>query len=246
MSAELSVHRLQAWAGGSPLYDELSLTAPAGEVTAIFGPNGCGKSTLLAHLAGVVAPAGGRVVSPGISPDVSYLFQDYRESLLPWRTGLQNLTFPLEMRGWSRAECLRQVQLMQARLDVALDLTRYPYELSGGQQQSLALLRAFISEPAVILMDEPFSALDYERSQQWRRAIQAEIVRRRPTIVLVSHDLEEAVELAQHIVVLSSRPSRVVRVIDHPAAYPRLPLVRDLQAQDVLRQALDTFSSSYV
>jgi NitT/TauT family transport system ATP-binding protein len=222
MANDVIVHQLRKRVNGADLYDNLTFTAKEGTITALFGPNGCGKSTLLNVLAGVASKDGGTTSSDGISrAEFSYLFQSYRESLLPWRTNERNLSFPLELRGKGKDEIQARTQELCRTFDIDFDMKRHPYELSGGQQQTLALLRALVTEPSVLFMDEPFSALDYENTIRMRERLQNYYVRKKPTVLFISHDIEEAVHMASSIIVLSQRPTRVVEVIQNPAPYPR-------------------------
>ena len=222
MDDDVVIHQLRKRVNDADLYDHLSFTAERGAITALFGPNGCGKSMLLNVIAGI-APKDGGTIRPERTrtTEFGYLFQNYRESLLPWRSNRRNVAFPLELRGVRPDEIRRRVTGLTDAFGIDFDMARHPYELSGGQQQTLALLRALITEPSLLFMDEPFSALDYESTIRMRERLQDYYMRRKPTILFISHDIEEAVHMASSIIVLSQRPTRVLEVIENPAPYPR-------------------------
>ncbi len=222
MTAAIAIQDLKKTVSGSSLYADLSFSVPVGGITAIFGPNGCGKSTLLNILSGLAPADGGRFVIENLERfRFSYIFQNYRETLLPWRTNFDNIAFPLEIQHQSAAVIRERIDFLAGLFKIDFDLERHPYELSGGQQQVVALMRALANEPSVLFMDEPFSALDYENSLRMRVGIQAYHAARQPTILFVSHDIEEAVHLAGQIVVFSRRPAAVLEIVQNPLPYPR-------------------------
>ncbi len=246
MANDVIVHQLRKRVNDADLYDNLTFTAEGNSITALFGPNGCGKSTLLNVLAGVAPKDGGTTSSDGIrSTEFSYLFQNYRESLLPWRTNERNLSFPLELRGKGKGEIQRRTQELCESFGIDFDMKRHPYELSGGQQQTLALLRALVTEPSVLFMDEPFSALDYENTIRMRERLQDYYVRQKPTVLFVSHDIEEAVHMASSIIVLSQRPTRALEVIQNPAPYPRtVEALNSEEFHQIKNRVLTVFKSA--
>ncbi|WP_412539265.1 ABC transporter ATP-binding protein [Longispora sp. K20-0274] len=198
---------------------DVSLDIRAGEFVALVGPSGCGKSTLLDLLGGLTRPTGGQILidgnpvtGPGL--DRGVVFQQY--ALLPWRTALGNIEFGLEAKGVGRRE-------REERARHFLDLVgldgfgdRYPHELSGGMKQRVAIARSLAFDPEVLLMDEPFAALD----AQTRESLQDELLRiwerTGKTIVFITHGIEEAVYLGQRVAVMTSRPGRIKRVVDIP------------------------------
>ena len=210
--------------GTAPLYESFDLDIPRHRITAIFGPNGCGKSTLINMVAGLMPYERGEVLFDGKSlkdTQIGYVFQNYRDALFPWRRAVDNIRYPLLRMGLPRAEVNRRVEQMVASFEVGFDLNRYPYELSGGQQQLVSIMRALAPEPEVLFLDEPFSALDYEMTLFIRERLQKVFMDTGTTTVLVSHDLEEAVFLSDLIILLTKRPTRVAELIDFGATRPR-------------------------
>jgi NitT/TauT family transport system ATP-binding protein len=190
----------------------------------VFGPNGCGKSTLINMVAGLIPIDAGEIRFAGKTINeikFGYVFQNYREALFPWLRAIDNIEYPLKHQGVPKAERRARAERLVARLGVKIDLQRYPYELSGGQQQLISILRALIVDPEVLFLDEPFSALDYEMTLFMREQLQRLFVETRTTTVLVSHDLEEAVYLADRVLLLSRRPARVADYVAHEAPWPR-------------------------
>jgi len=214
--------------GGAPLValGDVSFRVAPGQFIAIVGPSGCGKSTLLLCMAGLMRPTAGtvlvdgRVVS-GPPENLIVVFQEYNKSLMPWRTVLRNVRFGLEGRGQSSTE-------IDAEARRALDLVglrgferHYPWELSGGMQQRVAIARALARRPAVLLMDEPFGSLDALTRHELEDALLQVWGEVGATILFVTHDIEEAIYLADRVHVLSGRPSRVLEQIEVALPRPR-------------------------
>ncbi len=199
-----------------------SLDVADGEFVALVGPTGCGKSTLLNVVAGLQAPASGRAwvngceVS-GITRSAGYLFQ--QDALMPWKTALDNVAVAIEVAGTPRAEALRRAQEWLARVGLARFAARFPHQLSGGQRKRVALAQVLIRNPAILLMDEPFGPLDAQT-----RGLMGDLLLKlwsadRKAVLFVTHDLEEAIALADRVVVMTAGPaSRIVsqHVIDLP------------------------------
>ncbi len=210
--------------GRVPVVEDISFTVAPGEFVVLIGANGTGKSTLLRLLAGLLVPAAGTVAidgraTTGPDPRVGFVFQEPR--LLPWRSVLDNVAFPLELAGWTRVqreararEALRLVGLRDVEAD-------RPHQLSGGLRQRAALARALVLEPAVLLLDEPFSALDALTRERFNVELQAVWRETGTSIVLVTHSIPEAVFLADRILVLAGRPGRVVGDVPDLIAHPR-------------------------
>jgi NitT/TauT family transport system ATP-binding protein len=230
---------------GQPVYAGFDLDLSRGKMTTIFGPNGCGKSTLINMMAGLIPFDAGRVEIGGRdfrSARIGYVFQNYRDSLFPWMRALENIEYPLRVRGVPKAEQRARVDKLLAAFEITLDLKRHTYELSGGQQQLVAILRALVADPEVLFLDEPFSALDYEMTLYIRDKLQQVFMETGLTTVLVSHDLEEAVYLADRILLLSKRPTRVVEMIRYDTARPRTTeIMADPDFVRTKQHALDLF-----
>jgi NitT/TauT family transport system ATP-binding protein len=206
------------------IYDNFDLDIPRGELISVFGPNGCGKSTLINMIAGLIPADKGEILFDGMllsEIKFGYVFQNYREALFPWMRAFDNIAYPLKMMQVSRAERRARTEKLVVRLGVKLDLNLYPYQMSGGQQQLLSIMRALVVEPEIMFLDEPFSALDYEMTLFMREQLQRLFMETGTTTVLVSHDLEEAVYLADRVLLLSRHPARVADFTHVPVARPR-------------------------
>jgi NitT/TauT family transport system ATP-binding protein len=204
--------------------DQISFSVQPNEFVSIIGPSGCGKTTLLQMLDGLVPPERGEILIHGTrltgpGPDRAMVFQDF--ALLPWATVLDNVAFPLEIRGTPREERESRARQVIRTVGLAGFEGYYPHTLSGGMQQRVGLARALVVNPDTLLMDEPFGALD----AQTRHQLQDELLQlwqeRPKTVVLVTHDMEEAVYLSDRIFVLTPRPGRIAREIVVPLARPR-------------------------
>lgn len=216
--------------------DDINFTVPRGRVTAILGASGCGKSTLLNMIAGLLAADQGDIYLDGIRARdftdwkrVGYLFQDDR--LLPWRTALENVEFGLEAERVGRAERRRRAEQALAAVGLVGFYDAYPNALSGGMRSRVALARSLVKEPRILLLDEPFSKLDPGmRAQMHAELLQAQ-QERGITIVFVTHDIEEAVVLADEVVVLHPRPGRVRAIVPIDLPQPRRPADRAVGEQ---------------
>lgn len=245
---ELRVEHVWKEFGKGPtgaILEDISLDVRKGELISIVGPSGCGKSTFLNILCNLTAPSRGQIVFASDRPRIGYVFQAPR--LLPWRSARRNVEFGLEQARVARAEI--HVRALEAMRLVQLEehLDKYPHQLSGGMQQRVALARALILRPDVLLMDEPFAALDaLTRSYLLEEVLN--IVRQSgSTTLLVTHDIDEAMLMSDRVVVMSSRPARVKEIIDMPFTdcssldmlianpeYPRLRAkIRDLLRPEV-------------
>jgi len=219
MDVAVSVRRLRKSYNGREVFRDLSLDVAKEKITAIFGPNGSGKSTLFNVLAGVLPKDGGDYSLA--ASHFSYVFQNYRDTLLPWRSARTNIAFPLQIKGLSQADREQRVIELVKQFNVSLDLDVYPYELSGGQQQIVVFLRSLITKPDLLLLDEPFSALDYENTLRLRNELQEYYLATKATVFIITHDIEEAVHLASDIVVFSSSPTRILGTVQNDMPYPR-------------------------
>jgi NitT/TauT family transport system ATP-binding protein len=206
------------------IYENFDFDIPRGKLMSVFGPNGCGKSTLINMIAGLVAVDAGEILFDGqplSNIKFGYVFQNYREAMFPWLRAFDNIAYPLKVMGVPKAERISRVEKIVANLNVKIDLNLYPYQMSGGQQQLVSIMRALIVEPEILFLDEPFSALDYEMTLFMREQLQRVFEETATTTVLVSHDLEEAVYLSDRILLLSRHPARAVEFVHYDAPRPR-------------------------
>ena len=202
--------------------DTVDLELGDGEFVAIVGPSGCGKSTLLRIIAGLLAPTGGdvRVMGKrvaGAVTDLGIVFQS--PVLLDWRDVLGNVLVQIELRGGDPGQHVEAATRLLDAVGLGDFLGRYPHELSGGMRQRTAIVRALIHDPPLLLMDEPFGALDALTREQMRIDLEALWLARRKTVLFITHSIDEAVLLADRVVVMSPRPGRIERIL--PIGLPR-------------------------
>lgn len=209
--------------GAVDVLADLYLETRDREFLTIIGPSGCGKTTLLRSLAGVIEPSSGAVDRLPSQDDTSdrvlLIFQE--NNLFPWLTVLDNACFGLEMQGVQREERERLGREWIKRVGLEGRENAYPHELSTGMKQRVSLIRGFMSDPAVLLMDEPFAALDYQTRLLMQQELLSLWEEQHRSIVFVTHDVDEAIFLSDRILVLSQRPSTVVDEIDVSTARPR-------------------------
>jgi NitT/TauT family transport system ATP-binding protein len=220
----ITIRGLTKYFAGWPLYENFDLNIPKHSIVSVFGPNGCGKSTLINMIAGLIPIDSGEILFDGKSlaeTKIGYVFQNYRDALFPWVRTIDNIAYPLKLEGKSKIEVDRRVEELIASFDVKFDLKRYPYELSGGQQQTASIMRALAPGPEVLFLDEPFSALDFEMSLFIREKLQEVFMQTGTTMMLVSHDLEEAVYLADQVLLLTKRPTRLAEILSYDDPRPR-------------------------
>lgn len=223
-NGKITIRNLSKAFKGSVVYDKFDLDLTQGDFISVFGPNGCGKSTLINLISGLIPMDTGDVLYDGKTikqTRLSYVFQNYRDALFPWLRAIDNIHYPLKLMGLSRKERRERVDRIVADFGLTIDLNTYPYSLSGGQQQAVSILRALVREPEVLFLDEPFSALDYEMTLLMREKLQAICMKTGTTMVLVSHDLEEAVQMASKVLLLTRRPAKVAEIVDNPLPWPR-------------------------
>jgi len=194
---------------------DLSFGCAAGELVCIVGPSGAGKTTLLKCVAGLIAPSSGEVVLDGARvagppPGMAVVFQEYGRSLFPWLTAWRNVALPLEQRGLPRPEVRRLVDAALGEVGLADAHAAYPWQLSGGMQQRVAIARAIAYQPKILLMDEPFAAVDAQTRAELEDLTLGLWRRHGVTILFVTHDIDEAVYMAQRVVILSSSPTVVL------------------------------------
>jgi NitT/TauT family transport system ATP-binding protein len=204
--------------------DGVSFDVPAGEITTVVGPSGCGKTTLLRLVAGLTRPSSGQVLYmdkpvAALNTEVGYITQD--SNLFPWLSALENVEFPLVLRGVPKAERYDRAMEWLKLVGLAGFESNHPGELSGGMQKRVSIARTLIYQPEVVLMDEPFGALDAQTRMMLHHELLQIWGRQKNTILFITHDLVEAITLSDHIVVLSKRPGRVSAAYRVPLPRPR-------------------------
>jgi NitT/TauT family transport system ATP-binding protein len=214
---------------------DINLDIEENEFVCFIGPSGCGKTTLLRIIAGLEEPTVGVVCLEGLpiigpGPERGMVFQEY--SLFPWRTVLDNVAFGLELKGISKDDRSKKARQYLKMVELERFEERYPHELSGGMKQRVAIARALVNDPKALLMDEPFGALD----AQTRNMMQSELLRiweeEKKTVVFVTHSVDEAIYLADRIVIMSARPGKIKDIINIGLSRPRSrtsPLVNEIR-----------------
>jgi NitT/TauT family transport system ATP-binding protein len=205
--------------GETTAVEDFSCSIQTGEFIGIVGPSGCGKSTILSMLAGLFMPTHGQIrimgeQVTGPSTTIGYMLQ--QDYLLPWRTILENVRIGLEIREQNDNQHLQQAIHLLEEMGLAGTEQKYPHQLSGGMRQRAALVRTLAVDPKILLLDEPFSALDYQIKLQLEELISQTLNRHKITSVLVTHDLAEAVAMCDRVLVMASRPGRLKTVINVP------------------------------
>lgn len=209
----------------TPAIDQLNLVQRADEFVAIVGPSGCGKTTLLRCLTGLLTPDEGTVLYDGadvtgqVPPSVSVVFQEYNRSLFPWLTVLENVRFPF--RSLPKQEGRERAQQALKRVHLEDVTHAFPWQLSGGMQQRVAIARAIASEPRFLLMDEPFASVDAQTRLSLERMTLEIFHELELAVLLVTHDIDEAIFMADRVLVLSHRPCRIVKEISIELDRPR-------------------------
>jgi NitT/TauT family transport system ATP-binding protein len=232
--AELCFEQVSKVYAGHPAVVDVDLTVPSGSFTALIGPSGCGKTTLLEIAAALIPATTGRVLLGGRpitrpGPETAIVFQHH--NLFEWMTVQDNVAFGLRTQGIARHE--RRLRAGKLLADVGLidHAHKLPRELSGGMRQRVAIARALVLNPQVLLMDEPFSSLDYQTRRVMQRYLLAMWHHAQATVVMVTHDLDEAIALADQIVLFSGSPGRIAETIHIPLERPRQP--EDSRLQEI-------------
>lgn len=225
-----SVHK--TYPGGIEALNNISLDFPEGKLTTLLGPSGCGKTTLLKIIAGLLPASSGEVVVGGRTvtgpgPERAFVFQDF--ALMPWATVMRNVAFGLELRGVARSEREAVAAGYIARVGLKGFEKKYPHELSGGMRQRVGLARALAVNAKVLMMDEPFSAVDEQTRRKFQEELLELVANERKTFIFVTHSIEEAVYVSDRIVLLHRRPSRVHAIIEPNIA-------RDVDPEKIRRQ----------
>lgn len=205
-------------------FGPVDLTIAKGEFVSLLGPSGCGKSTLMLMMAGLLPVTRGRIsiggkAVNGPQTDIGIMFQD--NTLVPWRTVRGNVELQLEMRGLSPDEYRGNVDTLLASVHLKDFQQRYPHELSGGMQQRAAFCQAMVHRPQTMLLDEPLGKLDAMTRENIRTDLQSLWLQQRPTVVFVTHSIEEAIQLSSQVAVITPRPGRIERIIPIDLPYPR-------------------------
>ena len=211
------------------------------EFITVVGPSGCGKSTLLNIIAGLLTPSSGEVLVngkkvEGVGRERGVVFQQY--ALFPWLTVQKNVCFALEMRGIKGAEAEAQAMKYLQMVDLEKFADHYPKELSGGMKQRVASARAYAAEPEILLMDEPFGALDAQTRAQLQTDLLNTWEKKKKTCFFITHDVEEAIILGQRCVIMSARPGRIKKILDIDIPYPRTQETRMSPRFNELKNAI--------
>ena len=228
MSILISIDNVQKMFGkGSNLvhaFGPVSLDIAEGQFVSLLGPSGCGKSTLMLMIAGLLEATSGNVMLNGTTvdgpqTDIGIMFQD--NTLVPWRTVRGNVELQLEMRGLDTKAYSSRVLELLSQVKLSDFSNRFPHELSGGMQQRAAFCQAMVHNPRIMLLDEPLGKLDAMTRESIRGDLQALWMTQRPTVLFVTHSIEEAVQLSSQVAVITPRPGRIDRVIDIELPFPR-------------------------
>ena len=222
--AGVTKHYAAARGGDVHALAEIDLSIAAGEFVSVVGPSGCGKSTLLMLISGLIAPTSGAITVGGVPvkravSNVAVVFQ--RDVLLDWRTVLANVLLPVEIKKLDPATHRSKARELLRSVGLQGFEDKYPAELSGGMRQRVAICRALVQEPGLLLMDEPFGALDALTREQMNLDLQRIWLRNRNTVLFITHSIEEAVLLSDRVVVMSSRPGGIADVVQNDLPRPR-------------------------
>ena len=224
MSNIITAKNLCLWYGAVQALKNINIQIPENNITALIGPSGCGKSTLLNIIAGLLEPSSGKVYCDGkevvgTGTERGVVFQQY--ALFPWMTVKKNVMFGLNLQGIKGAEAEEKAMKYIKMVQLEDFLDHYPKELSGGMKQRVAIARAYAVNPSVLLMDEPFGALDAQTRTQLQSELLETWEKERKTCFFITHDVDEAIILAQKVIIMSARPGRIKEIVDINIPYPR-------------------------
>jgi len=231
---------------GVPVIQNFSLGIEKSEVLAFIGSNGCGKSTLMQMLVGRVIPQEGKIsCDVPLTHKIGMVFQDYRQHLLPYRSARQNILFPLELTHIPKAVQDAKLADLLELIEAPFNLGAYPYTLSGGQAQLVSLLRALIIDPKLLILDEPFSALDYQTTIRLQTTMLKVVEHLKLTTLLISHNIEEAIMMADRLVILTPRPMRIHTILPINLPRPRnLNMIGTAPFAQLQKQAIQAFQTT--
>lgn len=231
--------------GTTKVLEDINLEIQKGEFVTVFGPNGSGKTTLLNVVAGLETPESGEVIINSKAPKdarAGFVFQNYNESLFPWRTVLENIIFPLEIAKINKEEQQKIAEHLLNKVGLLHSKDKFVYELSGGQRQLVSICRAIAYNPDILIMDEPFSALDYSTTRKMELELLDIWQEKKITTLFVSHDIDEAIFLADRVVVLSPRPAKIKKVFEVKLPRPRtLDMLSSPEFTELRNAILNTF-----
>ncbi len=241
-----SVHKaFKKQSGTTPVIENFNLEVQKGEFVTVFGPNGSGKTTLLTIVAGIEEQYSGSVLVNHKNPKearAGFVFQNYNESLFPWLTVLENVIFPLEIVHMEKERQLKIGEHLLGKVGLLHSKDKYVYELSGGQRQLISICRAIAYDPDILIMDEPFSALDYSTTRRMELELLDIWQEKKITTLFVSHDIDEAIFLADKVVVLSPRPTTVKRIFTVTLPRPRtLDMLASEAFNNLRKEILNAF-----
>ncbi len=244
MSRLTLTHLNRSFANGTQALGDLTATIQSGAFVSLVGPSGCGKSTALRLIAGLDTPSSGSVDWEGGRPEIGFVFQE--PTLMAWASAGRNAALPLELEGVARAAASTRAARALAEVGLKGFEAALPRELSGGMRMRVSIARALVGEPAALLMDEPFAALDEFTRTKINDDLLALWSAQRFTALFVTHSVFESVYLSQRILVLSGRPGRLVADITNPAPYPRGEAYRTSAAfNDIARQVLAALKAAH-
>ena len=234
---------------------DINLEVATGEFVSLIGPSGCGKSTLMRLIGDLLEPSSGDLLVHGKTPHQARQDRDYgmvfqASTLYEWRSVIKNVELPLEVMGVNKAERKKRAHAMLDMVELAAFTNHFPWQLSGGMQQRVSIARALVFDPSVLLMDEPFGALDEFTRERMNLELLKIWRQTGKTIVFVTHSIAEAVFLSSRIIVMSPRPGRITKIVENPLPYPRDfntrsdPTYHDLvsHVRELLRDAVGALS----